>query len=292
MSEAREADHFEVVRVAARAYERDRYLSALLAPGAVRSDLLVLAAFAGDVGRIPSFVSEPMMGELRLQWWRDTVGGGAAQAAATGNPIADLMNAVVGKYSLHKDCLTDLIESQSLLLDGEGFASDAELDQYIDKREGALSRLYADVLCPGGLTADEAGVVRGASRAIGYTRVLIEAAARRFEGRVLFPRSRLEAAGLSRPAVLAGAEDGSKLAALFAVYRAMALDEYRAVHARWRGLRRGVRLSVLPVVLVARYLRAHEAAGLSAMSQVPDILPLCRVSALWGGARLRLMRRA
>ena len=61
----------DVIRLAARAYERDRYLAALLSPAARRDDLLVLAAFAGDVGRIASSVSEPMMGAIRLQWWRD-----------------------------------------------------------------------------------------------------------------------------------------------------------------------------------------------------------------------------
>ena len=61
----------DVVTIAARAHERDRYLAALLGPRPIRRDLIALAAFAGEVGRIPAFVTEPMMGRIRLQWWRE-----------------------------------------------------------------------------------------------------------------------------------------------------------------------------------------------------------------------------
>ena len=38
-----------------------------------RRDLIALTAFLGEVARIPEAVSEPMMGEIRLQWWRDAL---------------------------------------------------------------------------------------------------------------------------------------------------------------------------------------------------------------------------
>ena len=43
----------DVVRLGARAFERDRYLAALLAPHGVRDDLIALAAFAGEPGPHP-----------------------------------------------------------------------------------------------------------------------------------------------------------------------------------------------------------------------------------------------
>ena len=61
-----EAD-LAAVREAARSLEPDRYLSALLAPLAAREDLITLAAFLGEAARVPAIVSEPMIGEIRLQ---------------------------------------------------------------------------------------------------------------------------------------------------------------------------------------------------------------------------------
>ena len=43
----------EAVRAAARSLDRDRYLAALLSPRSARSDLIALAAFMGEVARIP-----------------------------------------------------------------------------------------------------------------------------------------------------------------------------------------------------------------------------------------------
>ena len=61
------------VRDAARAYDRDRYLSALLAPSRARDDLVVLAAYLGEIQRVPLMIREALAGEIRLQWWRDAL---------------------------------------------------------------------------------------------------------------------------------------------------------------------------------------------------------------------------
>ena len=94
-------DAGEVVRIAARAFERDRYLAALLAPRTLRDDLIAIAAFAGEIGRIPTMVSEPMIGRIRLQWWRDVIDAGDR---ATGNPVADALNTSTARHTLPREC--------------------------------------------------------------------------------------------------------------------------------------------------------------------------------------------
>ncbi|HSF02040.1 MAG TPA: squalene/phytoene synthase family protein, partial [Solirubrobacterales bacterium] len=89
----------EVVRATARAHERDRYLAALLARGQPRDDLLALVAFAAEIGRIGSLVSEPAMGEIRLQWWRDALRN-PDPATKSGHPVADLTRAAVRRHGL------------------------------------------------------------------------------------------------------------------------------------------------------------------------------------------------
>ena len=58
-----------------RQYDKDRYLSALLAPGQYRPGLMALYAFNSEIARIRELVSEPLPGEVRLQWWRDLLEG-------------------------------------------------------------------------------------------------------------------------------------------------------------------------------------------------------------------------
>src|SRR5207244_2038693 len=75
------------VEDAARANAFDRYLAARLAPRAARRDLIALAAFVGDTARIAATASEPLIGEIRLQWWRDVLEPGPAEGEATAVPL-------------------------------------------------------------------------------------------------------------------------------------------------------------------------------------------------------------
>ena len=54
-----------------RLSDPDRFLTALFAPAAARENLFALYAFNLEVARIPELVHEPMMGQIRLQWWRE-----------------------------------------------------------------------------------------------------------------------------------------------------------------------------------------------------------------------------
>jgi len=56
-----------------RRFDHDRYLAILLTPEEFRAPLCALYAFDVEMTRIPNAVSEPMLGEIRFQWWRDTL---------------------------------------------------------------------------------------------------------------------------------------------------------------------------------------------------------------------------
>ena len=56
-----------------RQVDRDRYLAALFAPEDKRADLLALYAFNAEITRVRDIVTEPHLGEIRLQWWQDTL---------------------------------------------------------------------------------------------------------------------------------------------------------------------------------------------------------------------------
>ena len=55
--------------------DRDRYLADLFAPADARPHLFALHAFNVEIARVRGKVSEPMPGEIRLQWWREHLRG-------------------------------------------------------------------------------------------------------------------------------------------------------------------------------------------------------------------------
>src|SRR5688572_31978227 len=104
-----------IVRGEARDLDHDRYLAALLAPAPARDALMTLAAFHGEIARIPTNVREPAMGAIRLQWWRDALGGDAA-AEPTGSPVADRLRHTIESGVLPLAEVLSIIDAYETLL--------------------------------------------------------------------------------------------------------------------------------------------------------------------------------
>lgn len=72
----------------------DRYLAALFLSAEIRRDVYALYAFDVEITQIRSMIKEPMMGEIRAQWWRDIIGGDRS-GEADNNPVAaELLRAI------------------------------------------------------------------------------------------------------------------------------------------------------------------------------------------------------
>ena len=94
-----------------REHDQDRYIACLYAPEAQRPALFALYAFSHEIARVRALVSEPLPGEVRLQWWRDLLEGepkGEAQA----HPVAAALLDAVARYRLPIAPLTGLIEAR------------------------------------------------------------------------------------------------------------------------------------------------------------------------------------
>ncbi len=271
----------DAVRLSARAWERDRYLAALLGPRNVREDLIALAAFSGEIARIPAFVSEPMMGEIRLQWWRDALHKAApvsGDGAGSGHPVADAVRRTAAQHHLPIDLLIGIIDAQDIGLHDDPIADDHMLVTHFAKTEGALFELALRVLGREDQTARSAALAAG--QAYGLARMLVEMPALWAQGRTLIPASRLDVAGLSIADVQAGPDP-----ALFAQVVAGLVTETRrnlAVAQKVVSELSGVQhVALLPLAVVEPYLKAFEKPGRDPLRDPIDILPMRRIWRLW-----------
>ena len=71
-------DAFEACEAMVKAADPDRYIAALFAPAARRRYLFALYAFNLEIAKVAEAVRQPMLGEIRLQWWRETLEGARA----------------------------------------------------------------------------------------------------------------------------------------------------------------------------------------------------------------------
>ena len=176
----------DTVRAAARAGEPDRYLAALLAPGGLSADLVALAAFSAELHRARDVVREPLMGEIRLQWWRDALPA-LARGERTANPVADALGAAMLRHNLMPAQLEPSIEARSLELQG-GHGECAVADA-----EAALFKAALLVLGVPAAPASDA-LCAAAGVAYGVARVAAAPGIRADRGNIARAQAALEAA--------------------------------------------------------------------------------------------------
>ena len=125
-----EREREDAVRTVARDGDPDRYASALFAPRPAREPLFALYALNVELARAAEQVSEPQLGEIRLQWWREALDRAAA-GEDTGNPIADAVGSVARRYALSGDSLAGLIDARSFDVSVKIMPDTAALDDYL-----------------------------------------------------------------------------------------------------------------------------------------------------------------
>src|SRR3954469_21588272 len=142
------ADSFDHCEELVRTGDKNRFLATLFAPQKYRRALYALYAFNLEVARTRELAREPMPGEIRLQWWRDVLGG-AGRGEIDAHPVAAALRDVVVRYRLPPQMLLDLIDARSFDLYDEPVASLSYLERYAMHSSSALIELAARILCDG-----------------------------------------------------------------------------------------------------------------------------------------------
>jgi phytoene synthase len=130
-----------------RTHDFARYASALFVPPPERRALLALYAFNVEICRVHAQVSQPLPGEIRLQWWRDMLAG-KDHGGVEGNPIAAELLLAIRSYRLSVERLSRLIEEHQFDLYNDPMPTMAALEGYINDTSSALFSLAAAVMGP------------------------------------------------------------------------------------------------------------------------------------------------
>src|SRR5208282_2825234 len=83
-----------------RRHDRDRFVTALFAAPGRREALFALYAFNYEVARIREAVSEPLLGSIRLQWWREVIREINEGKPPRQHEVAEALAASFGRYQL------------------------------------------------------------------------------------------------------------------------------------------------------------------------------------------------
>lgn len=117
----------------------DRFAAVMAAPLAARARLLPLYAYNLEIARAPWVASEPMIAEMRLQWWRDVLEDPTRRAHEVAGPLHDLIR----EAALPVDVLDRMAAARRWDVWREPFEDRAAFDAYLDDTAGGLMWLAA-----------------------------------------------------------------------------------------------------------------------------------------------------
>ena len=266
-------DAGEVVRTR----DRDRYVADLFAPAPVRKHLFALHAFDLEIARIPTMVSQPALGEIRLQWWRDALAAGDG----SGNPVAAAVIETLRAFALPPAALDMLIEARTFDLYDDPMPTLDALEGYAGETASAALQLAAIVLAggrdPG--SADAAG-----HGGVGQTMVsLLQALASDPRAAKYVPDELLLKHGVGRSELMAR-KPSREVRAVLADLRAVARRHLDRAAAALATLPPATAPTFLPLAIAdARLARLEQNAANPFGS--PDLPAWRRLWIIWRSAR-------
>lgn len=223
-----------------RAHDPDRFLASLFAPPARRETLFTLYAFNHELARAREVASQPVLGLIRLQWWREVVDGTAKR-----HEIATPLAIALEEGRLSRALLLEMLAAREAEADEAMPTRDAWLG-YLEGTAGALAEAAGQAL-----TGVASPRLRSLGTAYGIAGMLRSVAVHAAAGRCLLPEEVLARHGTSRHAVVAGRD----AAALRAVFADLADDARSRLRTAGGAVPRAAIAAALPAVLARRDLR-------------------------------------
>jgi NADH dehydrogenase [ubiquinone] 1 alpha subcomplex assembly factor 6 len=262
-----------------RRYDRDRYLATLFAPTKRRQNLWAVLAFNLEVARVREAVSQPMLGQIRLQWWREAIDeiydGRVVRRHDIVRPLAD----AIGRRGLSRRSFDAIIDARERDLAETPPATLAELESYASDSAGELFALLAEVLRPGRTDTEAIRRIGTGWGLVGIIRAVPFHASTK---RIFIPAEIAQRADLHEHEILERKFTPTLGAALAELAAAA-----RSHLAAGRAARRKIHRSALPILLPARladlYLARLAAGGYDPYRpgiQRPDPMAAWRMG--WG----------
>jgi NADH dehydrogenase [ubiquinone] 1 alpha subcomplex assembly factor 6 len=233
-----------------RSRDHDRFLTSLFAPAGRRAELLALYAFNQEVAQTAERVSEIIMGQIRLQWWREAIEGIYAGTPRR-HPVVEALSRVVERHDLPRARFETIIDARERDLDPAAPADLDELERYCRDTSSELLLLGLEVLGARGSASRKAAEPIGIAWALtGVIRAIP------FHGRgrrVLLPTTIMETVGVGEREILE-LRPREPLARACQQLAERARQHLREARADWREVEQAARPCLRHGVLADHYL--------------------------------------
>jgi phytoene synthase len=131
-----------------RRVDPDRWLSSrFIADPAARADVIALYAFDHELARAPRVASNPLLGEIRLTWWREVLDEAFEGRRVRRHPAAEALAVAIRRRDLPRAPLESMIDARYRELDATPMTGEEARDYALDTA-GAVATLAVRILDP------------------------------------------------------------------------------------------------------------------------------------------------
>jgi phytoene synthase len=256
-----------------RSHDFARYAATLFVPADQRRALLALYAFNAEISRVRDQVSQPLPGEVRLQWWTDMLAG-EGHGGIEGNPVAAELLLAIRQWNLPTELLSRLIDEHQFDLYNDPMPTLAALEGYATDTSAALFALAARVA--GSRSGEAEHLARHAGLAQGFSQAIASLPRDASRRQLFVPQQLLQKHGSGMDEVFAGKQTPNLRAALDHLI-SEARQHLDTAFALLANVPAGVRPIFLPLAMVRRDLAQMSRADTDPF--VPQVTS--RFSTLW-----------
>ena len=173
-----------------RKFDRDRFLCSLFAPTSSLEDIHTILAFNIEISKSREMVSEGLLGEMRLQWWRDVILSIYSKDTHfdTEHYLVSGLQSTIQRHQLESSLFLDLINARSRDMADDAPKNEADLISYSYGTTAILNRILIEIMCEphesvsenlikisnhAGIAWSIAGIIRASSVLSKYKRIYI-----------------------------------------------------------------------------------------------------------------------
>eukprot|EP00088_Acartia_fossae_P033801 TRINITY_DN3465_c0_g1_i16.p1 TRINITY_DN3465_c0_g1~~TRINITY_DN3465_c0_g1_i16.p1 ORF type:complete len:309 (-),score=-0.34 TRINITY_DN3465_c0_g1_i16:40-966(-) len=232
----------------------EHYLTNLFLPDSLRRHAFAIRAFSAEISGVRDIVSDRTIGQMRMQFWKDTVES-IYNDKVPQHPVAIELHAMISQHpNVSKLLLNRIIESREQFLADRPFNSLEEVDAY---GKGAFSSVYLLLL---EIMNNDCGHLKHAAAALGKCEGLITLLRgtpyNASQRRVYLPTNMLMERNLSSQNVIRDGHENEDLREVFEIIAHRAEEHLNSARLRKKYIKRDGAKVLLPALVADSYLDA------------------------------------
>jgi 15-cis-phytoene synthase len=256
--------------------DQDRYIASLFSHEDRRPHLYALYAFNLEIARIRDVISQPLPGEVRLQWWRDVI---ESNEQSSPHPLAAALLDTITQNKLPRQAFLDMIDARIFDLYDDIMPKWHDLDGYYGETSSALFRLATLILSRG----EENGTAEISGHtgiAYGLTLLLRALPFHTKRGQIYFPQEALDDHKITSEHLLKGITSPN-IKSLISQTRSKIWDHLAQTHAAARFLEPALCTAFLPLASIQPYLKRMLEKSYDPFESRVDIENWQRIWSMW-----------